>query len=88
MERPSAPAFPPSLTVCTRVALLLLLLLQQLLAFVTGSNDLGGQHWPAAPVELDSRDDAIRCAWCLALCGVYADRMAAATTRTAQPSRA
>lgn len=65
----------PSLTVCAPVALLL-----QLLAFVTGSNDVGGQHWPAAPVELDSRDDTIWCAGCPAL--LYG----AAAARAAQPS--
>lgn len=32
--------------------------LRSLLAFVSGSSSIGGQHWPSAPVELDSRDGA------------------------------
>jgi len=32
--------------------------LTSLLAFVTGSTHVGGQHWPSAPVELDARDQA------------------------------
>lgn len=75
MMRHTAPSYSqglPSLTVCAPAAALLL----QLLAFVTGSNDVGGQHWPAAPVELDSRDDAIWCACCrpalLGVCGAAA----------------
>lgn len=33
--------------------------LTSLLAFVTGSSTVGGEHWPSAPVELDARDQAI-----------------------------
>jgi len=33
--------------------------LTSLLAFVTGSRTVGGEHWPSAPVELDARDQAI-----------------------------
>jgi len=32
--------------------------LRALLAFVLGSSSIGGQHWPSAPVELESRDEA------------------------------
>jgi len=32
--------------------------LRALLAFVLGSSSVGGQHWPSAPVELESRDAA------------------------------
>jgi len=33
--------------------------LTSLLAFVTGSRTVGGEHWPSAPVELDATDQAI-----------------------------
>jgi len=32
--------------------------LRALLAFVLGDSTIGGQHWPSAPVELESREEA------------------------------